>query len=286
MNLKRLSCNPVIVPDMDERMGSNINGPSLIRVPDWVENPLGKYYLYFGHHQGTYIRMAYADRLEGPWRIHTPGVLELEDSHFKGHIASPDVHVVEESREIRMYYHGPARELRGQFTRVAVSADGLNFLARPELLGKYYWRVFRYGGFWYALEKPPLLRRSRTGLGDFEEGPQLLRDTTRHTAVRVEGDFLRVYYTAIGDCPEAIRLATVRLDRDWREWEAVEHGVILEPEEAYEGVAAPMEPSRAGAVHHPVRQLRDPCFFEEGPERYLLYSVAGESGIAIASMTG
>ena len=26
--------------------GNNINGPSLIKVPDWIINPLGKYYLY------------------------------------------------------------------------------------------------------------------------------------------------------------------------------------------------------------------------------------------------
>ncbi len=35
--------------------GSNIAGPSLVRVPDWVENPLGRYYLYFADHRGTYI---------------------------------------------------------------------------------------------------------------------------------------------------------------------------------------------------------------------------------------
>ena len=66
VRVKRLNNNPIIRPNMDERMGSNINGPSLIRVPDWVENPLGKYYLYFANHKGRYIRLAYADRLEGP----------------------------------------------------------------------------------------------------------------------------------------------------------------------------------------------------------------------------
>ena len=42
----RLMDEPIIYPDMDDRMGSNINGPSLIRVPAWIENPLGRYYLY------------------------------------------------------------------------------------------------------------------------------------------------------------------------------------------------------------------------------------------------
>lgn len=34
----------------------------------------------------------------------------------------------------------------------------------------------------------------------------------------------------------------------------------------------------------PVRQLRDPAILEEGTDRYLLYSVAGEQGIAIARL--
>ena len=63
-------------------MGSNINGPSVIRVPDWVQQPLGRYYLYFSHHKGTYIRLAYANALTGPWKIHSPGVLDVSQSLF------------------------------------------------------------------------------------------------------------------------------------------------------------------------------------------------------------
>ena len=66
---------PVITPDMlpgDD--GANINGPSLISMPDWVPGRLGAYYLYFAHHMGTYIRLAYSDSLHGPWRIHPGGV--------------------------------------------------------------------------------------------------------------------------------------------------------------------------------------------------------------------
>ncbi|TGP23371.1 hypothetical protein, partial [Mesorhizobium sp. M1D.F.Ca.ET.234.01.1.1] len=53
---------PIITPGMlpgDD--GANINGPSLIRVPDWLPGRLGAYYLYFAHHTGTYIRLAFAD---------------------------------------------------------------------------------------------------------------------------------------------------------------------------------------------------------------------------------
>jgi hypothetical protein len=60
----------------------NINGPSLIRVPPWVSGPLGKYYLYFAHHKGAYIRLAYSDHLTGPWKIYGPGTLQLEGSFF------------------------------------------------------------------------------------------------------------------------------------------------------------------------------------------------------------
>ncbi|SVE31246.1 uncharacterized protein METZ01_LOCUS484100, partial [marine metagenome] len=82
VRVERLSDGPIIRPHMDRAMGSNIAGPSLIRVPDWIPNPLGRYYLYFADHRGTYIRLAYADALTGPWTMHEPGSLHLQHSHF------------------------------------------------------------------------------------------------------------------------------------------------------------------------------------------------------------
>ena len=82
ITVERLGSGPIITPEMDSRMGGNIQGPSLIKVPDWVENPLGEYYLYFADHRGTYIRMAYADEVTGPWTIHSPGSLTLKESYF------------------------------------------------------------------------------------------------------------------------------------------------------------------------------------------------------------
>jgi hypothetical protein len=61
---------------------------------------------------------------------------------------------------------------------------------------------------------------------------------------------------------------------------------VLEPEMAWEGGDLPLEPSREGIVRGPVRQLRDPAIFREGARIWLLYSVAGESGIAIAELEG
>src|SRR5438067_6281806 len=90
----RLPNNPIITPELSRSIGDNINGPSLIRVPDWVASPLGRYYLYFAHHQGKFIRLAYANALAGPWKIYEPGTLRLDEvSTCHNHIASPDVHV-------------------------------------------------------------------------------------------------------------------------------------------------------------------------------------------------
>ncbi len=78
----RLGDGPLIDPNVDARMGSNIRVPSLIRAPSWVDKPLGKYYLYFADHRGTYIRLAYVDDILGPWKMHEAGSLQLEDSHY------------------------------------------------------------------------------------------------------------------------------------------------------------------------------------------------------------
>ena len=285
MQIKRFESNPIIRPDMDGRMGSNINGPSPIRVPDWVPHRLGTYYLYFAHHQGTYIRMAYADELKGPWSIYTPGVLDLADAFFDRHIASPDVHVIEDRREIWMYYHGCCLpDPPHQFERVAISRDGLSFQAQPEILGRSYWRVFRWRERAYALAMPGVFYRSWDGLTHWEQWPTLFSPEMRHSAVRLEGDRLQVYYSNAGDEPERILLSTIPLEEDWRNWRASEPVVVLEPEMDYEGAHLPLAPSQRGAALEPVCQLRDPCISREGDRTYLAYSVAGESGIALAEI--
>ena len=82
MRATRLLDDPIIAPDFHPSIGKNIQGPSLIRVPDWVESRLGTYYLYFADHKGSYIRLAYADDLRGPWKVYPPGSLQLAESHF------------------------------------------------------------------------------------------------------------------------------------------------------------------------------------------------------------
>ena len=315
--VERLVDGPIVSPASHPSIGVNIQGPSLVRVPDWVESPLGRYYLYFADHKGRYIRLAYADRLAGPWTIHVPGALHLEDTPFpheppeipgeavraaekrqafgrpiphsaayelsSPHIASPDVHVDAVNRRFVMYYHGlegPGR----QVSRAAVSGDGVAFESGTEILGRTYMRVFRYRGLTHALAMPGVFYRSSDPLGGFEEGPRLFNPDMRHAAVMRRGDTLYVFWTQVGDTPERILLSAVDLRGDWMGWMESEPVEVLRPERSWEGADAPPEPSVRSVAYGMVNQLRDPAVYEEGDEVYLLYAVAGESGIAIAEV--
>lgn len=327
--VERLLDHPIIRPDLDPSIGVNIQGPSLIRVPDWVQDPLGRYYLYFADHKGSYIRLAYGDNLLGPWRIHTPGTLQLADSRFlieppalmdeqraeietrykanragietrykpsgthishdlfteatTPHIASPDVHVDEDARRVRMYFHGlegPAH----QVTRLALSEDGVNFQAHEEVLGRSYLRLFPWDGMHYAMAMPGRFYRSADGLSGFEQGPLLFNRDMRHAALLVRDSTLRVFWTQVGEAPERIYLSTIDLGPDWADWRESEPVEVLRPERDWEGADAPLEPSIRGTAYGHLNQLRDPAIYVEGERVYLLYAVAGESGIAIAKV--
>lgn len=321
MRVERLLDAPIISAVLDASIGQNIQGPSLIRVPDWLENPLGVYYLYFADHKGSYIRLAYADELTGPWHIYQPGSLQLAQSQFPErppevpdeglervqaayaaagidlsslqhdplleltapHIASPDVHVVDDHQRIVMYFHG-LEDFGTQLSRVATSTDGIHFHARPEILGRTYMRAFEYAGFVYALAMPGQFYRSNDGLSRFERGPRLFDQNMRHSAVLVRGDQLLVFWTRVGDAPECIVLSRIDLSQPWDEWQESSAVEVLRPERAWEGADQPLEPSVRSVAYGPVNQLRDPAVFCEHGRTYLLYAVAGESGIAIAEL--
>ena len=286
MKARRLPNNPIITPDTDPSVGNNINGPSLVRVPDWIRNPLGRYYLYFASHSGDRIRLAYADKIEGPYTVYAPGTLRLDQTQHLWHIASPDVHVNESLQLFVMYYHGIVEDgCDPQATSVAVSEDGVNFTNRSHALGLAYWRVFEWDGYFYALVMPGTFVRSRGPFGPFEEGPALYTRDMRHSAVLLRDSTLHVFHSNAHDCPEHILHSTIDIEGDWEDWEASEPKSLLEPEMDWEGSGEMLLASERGAAEGPVRQLRDPAIFEEGGKTWLLYSVAGESGIAIAKLT-
>ena len=171
--------------------GDNINGPSLIRIPDWIPaseraDPSAVYYLYFAHHTGDYIRLAWASNLTGPWRLHDTGSnVRLGDRGVldnggrdinvgrgivieENHIASPDVHVDNENRRIIMYFHSGSsttfngEEVAGQVSWVSTSSDGLDFNGNiePAFFGASYFRVFAHGGDLYAFDNSGVPRRA------------------------------------------------------------------------------------------------------------------------------
>lgn len=271
-------------------MGRNVNGPSLIKTPDWLIGRLGRYHLYFAHHLGSYIRLAYADDLAGPWAIHTPGVLDISQClPFHEHIASPDVHIDEDRQELRMYLHGitdphPYDEPLQQ-TCLAMSFDGLHFALRPKVLGPSYLRVWQWQGQHYALALGGELLQSPDGLTPFTSLGQLkgLPDVTRHTAVLKQNETLWVAWTCLYDEPERIFIAKMDLHADWRLTDIQE---LLRPEMDWEGADLPVSPSQPDIALNRVHQLRDPCFFSEDGKTYMLYSTAGEAGIAIAELSG
>ena len=161
---------PATLAGLEPDALANINGPSVLRMPHWATGKQAALHMYFGHHKGKSLRLAYADRLEGPWAMHPDPIISLADSLFEpedpapdptlpepdwvgalggdylyAHVASPDAHIDEPNRRIVMYYHGLLRN-GDQQTRLATSADGLHFTPQAPLLGPPYFRATRLDG--------------------------------------------------------------------------------------------------------------------------------------------
>jgi hypothetical protein len=286
--VRRLPQNPIIRPGLPGLSGedaTSICGPSLVAAPEWLPGRLGRYYLYFAHHKGRTVRMAWSNSLDGPWTVHPGGVLSLDQTPAKDHIASPDVHLDEEQKLVRMYFHGEVG--RTQKTFFATSSNGLSFQCGPKPLGPFYFRVIRHRDSYYAVakigNKSGAILRSRRPDGGFRRVRRILPDM-RHAALRLEGDILHLFHSRIGDCPESILVSTIDLSRGRGGLVPSVPKLVLAPEERWEGAGLPLASSRPGPVEGPVNQLRDPAIFEDGGRLHLLYSVAGEQGIAIGEL--
>lgn len=320
MRCVRLVDHPIIDASTHPTIGTNIQGPSLIAAPPWLDNPLGRYYLYFADHKGSYIRLAFADQIEGPWRVHALGALQLADSQFltepppstdreladlrarfvehlgptydveemlvdalTPHIASPDVHLDIENQQVIMWFHG-LDSLNTQLTRVATSADGVAFSAQPQRLTPSYLRMFWHRGQCYGMTMPGQFWRSPNGFDDFEKGPRLFERDMRHSGLWVDGDTLHVLWTRVGDAPESILHTAVDLTGDFMQWAQGDETLVMSPELEWEGSQLRLEPSRRSTAPGRVRQLRDPAVFREEGRIYVLYAGAGESAIGVAEL--
>ena len=321
----RVAQNPLITVGTSPSLGDNVNGPSIIRVPSWIPKPLGRYYAYFGHHKGQFIRLAYADTVTGPWKIYAPGVVPVSETafyrpqpdppdgpvdQFYTHVASPEVYADPVKKRLVLWTHGwwtngqrwplalaDARAWArdngyGQFTQSSESEDGLHFSLRPAITKVSYLRVFPHDGYLYGMARLGQLLRSKDPLGTFEIGPNPFTggpyaDRVRHVATLLRGRTLFVFFTGIGDAPERVLLSTIDLAGDWKGWKASAPTELLRPEAPYECADLPNVPSAAGEIEGPARQLRDPAVFEdkELDTTYLFYSICGEQGLAAARLT-
>ena len=126
-----------------ESEGGNINGPCMVRIPEWVAkedraDPTAVYYLYFAHHGDEFIRMAWAADIEGPYTLYNThlkdkdedgqlgrGVLDLgskigksgkpeikvsKEIVIKNNVASPDVIIDDVNKRFLMFFHGHANK--------------------------------------------------------------------------------------------------------------------------------------------------------------------------------
>ena len=303
--VERCPVNPAIHPRLCDSIGTNINGPSVIRVPDWVEDPLGRYYMYFADHRGSFIRLAYAHDPAGPWHIHRPGALHLADAGFpteashldpperlrksvasgnlRPHIASPDVHVDGCAKRIVMYYHGLERDCT-QTSRVAVSGDGLRFGRSRPASSEPYLRVFVLGGGHFGVTLAGKLVASPDGGISFGDPRPFGPPEIRHMAIFDHAGTRHLVFSRIGDAPERLLISRIDARGNWRGWRLAEPSELLRAEADWEGGDLPVEPSRMGASDAPANQLRDPCVLSDGGRLWLYYACAGEAGIAVARL--
>ncbi|UXX79401.1 hypothetical protein N7E81_18780 [Reichenbachiella carrageenanivorans] len=326
--------------------GENINGPSVIRIPKWVKkknriHAKAQYYMYFAHHAGDYIRMAWAEKIDGPWHLYQigdevpmgdRGVLDLGDTVINlangvvipnNHLASPDVHVDHDNKRIIMYFHSGAStyvngvRVRKQLTYVSTSTDGLEFYngIQPVFLGPSYFRVFSYKDQLYALDNGANPYQALDAADpwtapegfdytnnlwnkhpenpfqkDIEdiEGKSFKELRIRHTAVRVVGDELHVFYTRRGEMQERVMMSTIDLSvGDWLNWDATYPPVeVLKPSPGWEGGDLELVRSKTSSAPEDVNQLRDPYVFEDKDgSLYLFYSGRGEDAIGMVRMT-
>ncbi len=303
IEIQRVGTEPIIHQGMDPSLGDNINGPSLIRMPEGVPGRLGRYYLYFAHHKGQFIRLAYADHVEGPWTEHAPGVLPLRDTPFAQskpdkpqpdwavalntdglypHLASADVHILPDG-PFEMYLPG-LDDTGEQVSYRAVSRNGLDWDIQMPPIAETYMRIFDWQDTTYAMAR--CSRLMRLGRAGWELGPVAIAPEIRHVAVLRRDDRLHVLFTRIGDAPEHILHAEIDLSGDWSDWRpATEPVPVLLPELDWEGASEPIRPSIIG-VENFCHALRDPGLFEENGTIWMIYAGGGEHALGLAKVIG
>lgn len=161
-----------------------------------------------------------------------------------------------------MYYHG-LNNFGSQKTRVTISKDGLNFVAKKKIVGWPYFRKFTYKKKDYALSMPGVIYKNTGNIEDLLAVNQVMEENIRHSAVLVYGDTLIVLFTRKGDAPERIFGTTIDFKLPSTLWKITEPYEIFRAEKDWEGGNLPVYPSIESAINTPVNQIRDPAIFKE-----------------------
>jgi hypothetical protein len=274
----------IITSEIDFPENDNINNPCIIQVPEWVKDPLGKYYLYFSNHEGTTIKMGYSNDINGPWHI-LNDVLNLKNTPCDTHIASPYVVIDNDKKLFNMYYHGDINNTQG--TLMAISETGINFINQSkDILCKFYLTLFNYKGITYGIAKDGnngsvLYNVTNNFIPIFNLLPK-----SRHCSAIVKNDKLYIVYSLMGDTPEHIRLCTIQLHDDIDLWDTINDEALIIPLFKHEGINLPKVKSVPGsatrAFNRPIQELRDPFIFECSDKLYIFYVTKGEREISYA----
>ena len=278
----------IIGSELHADIGKNICGPCCISVPEWVAGKLGKFYLYFADHQGQVIKLAYADEITGPWKVHSCGVLSLKRfNDAYDHVASPDIYIDHSAQRLRLYFHARSRSRgREQWSFSAISNDGIHFAPEADYpLAPFYLKVFCFDGFFYGITKGGRIWRSEDGVKPFLGGNNILHSSNptdlwhnyhgaaRHFGLHQWNESLDVYFTRIGDRPERILKGNVKLaEGSWLDWKCKDIVEVLRPELGYEGAHVALTESTSGPSMQIENALRDPDILQVGEELFMFYA--------------
>lgn len=283
MNKKIQKIGIIITPDMfsNKMDGLNINGPCLIKVPNFIKNPIGKYYLYFGHHCGQHIRLAYSDNIEHGYKIFEGGVLNISQIYGYDHLSSPEIIVNHETSEIELYYHCPYKhnKIDPQSTFCARSNDGINFVSDKNMCFPYpYYRQFKHNNNIIGLAMEKIQNESHTVVFYNNKTKKILK-MSRHVSMFILNNTIYLLYSTVGNTPEHIQICQLLIHED--NCYTVNESSLFFPTLEYETSGKKPTQSKYG-MSNGICELRDPYAYIEDTDIYILYTVGGEKGIAIA----
>jgi len=280
-------------------VSDNINGPVCLKTPDFIKNPVGKYLLYFAHHGGEFIRIAYSEEIFSGWKflchkINTVG----EGKNFHDHVASPDIFIDSIENNIYMFFHSRIQGSRKQETFLSKSKDGINFTFVEENVNlPFYFRhvvnenrtlAVTKGGNLYINSISPISNawRALNNVYSGESNKEVMHNkagSIRHASLIYYLKILIMFYTKIGDSPERIYAAKIVENKNGL-WLASNELEITRPEFNFEGSNLKAEASISGPSLQEENALRDPYVMWDGKDHFLFYACAGESGIAVGKL--